>query len=121
MRLLTLLVAHEWRRMSGIVRAGWGSEEEVDTGDEEDVLTLDFRLQRELSRRSVLETGLGFIGTEFADGQEDEEYFLLAGLRHRLSEALSLFGSYGYRWQDSTDPLSEYEEHRVGVVLFMEF
>jgi hypothetical protein len=120
-RLLTLLVGHEWRRMSGIVRAGWGTEEEVETGEDEDVLTLDFRLQRGVSRRSVLETGLGFIGTDLADGQEDKEYFLLAGLRHRLSESLSLFGSYGYRWQDSTDPLSEFEEHRVGVVLFTEF
>jgi hypothetical protein len=120
-RLFTMLLSHDWRRMTATARVGVGREEEVDSGDDEDVLSLDLRVQRELSHLTTLESGVGFIGTDFADGEEDREYFLLAGLRHRLSQSLSAFGRYGYRWQDSSDPLNEFEEHRVGVGLFMEF
>lgn len=120
-RLFTGLLRHDWRRMTATFGARWGREEETVSGDEEDVLSLDFSLQRELSRRTRVESSVGYIDTDFADGEEDKEYFLLGGLRHRLSEALTAFASYGYRWQDSTDPLNEFEEHRVGVGLFMEF
>jgi len=120
-RLFTVILAHDWRRMTGTVRGGWGEEEEVDTGDEETVLTFDVRLQRRLSRDTTLEGGLGYIGNDFADGQDDDEYFLLGGLRQRLGESLSAFALYSFRWQDSTDPQSEYDEHRFGVGLFMEF
>lgn len=121
LRLFTGALSHDWRRTTATVRSSWGKEEDVDSGDEEDILSFDLRLQRNLSRRTTLESSFGYIATDFADGQDDKEYFLQGGLRHRLSQALSAFASYGYRWQDSTDPLSEFEEHRVGVGLFMEF
>ena len=47
--------------------------------------------------------------------------FLLGGVRQRLGESLSAFALYSFRWQDSNNPQSEYDEHRFGVGLFMEF
>ncbi|HXV24501.1 MAG TPA: outer membrane beta-barrel protein, partial [Alphaproteobacteria bacterium] len=120
-KLLTALLTHDWRRTTVTLRAGGGTEEEVETGDEEDVLSFDIGLQRRLSRWTSLETGFGYIATDFADGQDDDEYFILGGLRHRLGRSLSAFAGYGYRWQNSSEPTDEYKEHRVGVGFFMEF
>ena len=127
-RLFTLLVAHDWRRMTATVRGSWGKEEDVDSGgaddsgEEEDVVGLDFRLQRRLTRDTSLEGGVGYIGNHFDDDdQDDDEYFLMGGLRHRLGESISAFALYGYRWQDSTNPEDEFKEHRIGVGLNMEF
>ncbi len=120
-KFLTASLTHDWRRMTATFGAGWSTEEEVETGDEEDVLSFDIGLQRRLSRQTTLETGFGYIATDFADGQDDKEYFVLGGLRHRLGRSLSVFTRYGYRWQNSNEPTDEYKEHRVGVGLFMEF
>ncbi len=120
-KLLTALVTHDWRRMTATLGVGLGKEEEVETGDDEDVLSFDVGLQRSLSRQTVLETGFGYIATNFADGQNDDEYFIGGGLRHRLGRSLTAIARYGYRWQDSNEPTDEYKEHRVGVGLLMEF
>lgn len=121
LKLFTLLLSHDWRRMTAVARASIGNEEEVSSGDEEDVLSLDLGLDRRLSRRTSLQVGAGYIGTRFEDGQEDHEYYLSTGVRHRLGRSLSALAGYSYRWQDSDDPLDEFEEHRVGVGLYMEF
>lgn len=121
-RLFTGALSHDWRRTTATFSVDWGTDEEVDPSSKENILSFDLSLQHRLSRLTTVQSSVGYIGNHFSDdGEDDDEYFVQGGLRRRLTKALSAFANYGYRWQDSTDPLSEFEEHRVGVGLFMEF
>jgi uncharacterized protein (PEP-CTERM system associated) len=65
---------------------------------------------------------LGYIGNHFSDNQEDDdEYYVTAGLRHRLTKSLSGFTGYGYRWQNSNIESNDFKEHYVIVGIYMEF
>ena len=96
------------------LRGYFGREEEVVTGDEEDVYRVDAILSRRLGRRLSFDLSGGFERTEFETGREDDEYRIQPGLRYLLNPKATLFLDYRYRWQNSNDPTAEYTENRVG-------
>jgi Putative beta-barrel porin 2 len=99
------------------LRGYFGREEEVVTGDEEDVYRADAFVSRQLSRRLTFDLSGGFERTEFENGREDDEYRIQPGLRYLLNPRATAFLDYRYRWQNSNDPTAEYTENRVGAGL----
>lgn len=99
------------------LRGYFGREEEVVTGDEEDVYRVDAIWSRRLGRRLSFDLSGGFERTEFDSGREDDEYRIQPGLRYLLNPRATAFLDYRYRWQNSNDPSAEYTENRVGAGL----
>ena len=94
-----------------------GREEQVVTGDEEEVYRVDAIWSRQLGRRLGFDLSGGFERTEFQTGREDDEYRIQPGLRYLLNPRATAFVDYRYRWQNSNDPTAEYTENRVGAGL----
>jgi Putative beta-barrel porin 2 len=106
-------------RYSAGLRGYLGREEQVATGDEEDVWRIDAVLSRQIGRQLSVDLSGGFERIEFEDGREDDEYRIQPGVRYLLGPRASLFIDYRYLQQDSNDPTAEYTENRVGAGLRM--
>ena len=102
---------------SVVLRGYAGREEQVVTGDEQDVYRVDAIWSRQFGRRLSFDLSGGFERTEFADGREDDEYRIQPGLRYLLNPRATAFLDYRFRWQNSNDPTAEYTENRVGAGL----
>jgi uncharacterized protein (PEP-CTERM system associated) len=93
----------------------FGREEQVDTGEEEDIYRVDAVWSRRFGRWLTFDLSGGFERVEFDDGREDDEYRIQPGLRYMLGPQATLFFDYRYRWQNSNDPTAEFTENRVGA------
>ena len=106
-------------RYSAGLRGYLGREEQVVTGDEEDVWRIDAVLSRQLGRQLTLDLSGGVERIQFEGGRDDEEYRIQPGLRYVLGPRATLFIDYRYLWQNSNDPTAEYAENRAGVGMRM--
>jgi len=97
------------------VQGYFGREEDVDTGDEEDVYQANANWSYRLSRRLTFALSGGVELTRFPTGRDDDEYLVQPGLRYQLSPEALLFADYRHRWQESNDEDAEYTENRVAV------
>jgi uncharacterized protein (PEP-CTERM system associated) len=97
------------------VQGYFGREENVGTGEEEEIYQADAIWSRRLGRRLTFILSGGFELTRFATGRDDDEYLVQPGLRYQLSPETSLFADYQHRWQNSDDENAEYTENRVAV------
>jgi uncharacterized protein (PEP-CTERM system associated) len=97
------------------VQGYFGREEDVETGEEEEIYQADAIWSRRLGRRLTFILSGGFELTRFATGRDDDEYLVQPGLRYQLSPETSLFADYQHRWQYSDDENAEYTENRVAV------
>ena len=97
------------------VQGYFGREEDVDTGDEEDVYQANANWSYRLSQRLTFALSGGIELTRFPSGRDDDEFLVQPGLRYQLSPQAQLFADYRHRWQDSNDENAEYTENRVAV------
>jgi uncharacterized protein (PEP-CTERM system associated) len=93
----------------------FGREEDVDTGDEEDVYQANASWSYRLGRRLTFALSGSVELTRFPSGRDDDEYLVQPGLRYQLSPDALLFADYRYRWQESNDAEAEYTENSVAV------
>lgn len=110
-----------WDRNTFFASADYAEEVKEVSGANQQVTRVDLGFRRDLSRKLGLDTTLGFEHVEFDTGQQDDEYIGHVGLSYKLYENASALMAYGYRTQDSTQPTSEYSEHRVSVGVRMQF
>jgi uncharacterized protein (PEP-CTERM system associated) len=106
-------------RYSARLRGYLGREEQVATGDEEDVWRIDAVLSRQLGRQLTFDLAGGVEFIRFEGGRDDEEYRIQPGLRYVLGPRATLFIDYAYLWQNSNDPTADYAENRAGVGMRM--
>ncbi|MGH6895945.1 MAG: TIGR03016 family PEP-CTERM system-associated outer membrane protein [Geminicoccaceae bacterium] len=97
------------------IQGYFGREEDVDTGEEEEIYQANATWSRRLSRRLTFTLSGGFELTRFPTGRDDDEYLVQPGLRYQLSPETALFADYRHRWQNSNDDNAEYTENRVAV------
>ena len=102
-------------RYSAGLRGYLGREEQVATGEDEDVWRIDAVLSRTLGRQLTMDLSGGFERIEFDDGREDDEYRIQPGVRYAVGPQSTLFLDYRYLRQISNDQTAEYTENRVGV------
>jgi len=93
-------------------------QKEVDTSvpDDEEGYSFSGSWERRISRKTNLLLGGSYRKTEFTvDGREDKNYSVTTRFDYRLFRELTIFASYDYRQNDSTDTSEEYRENRVFV------
>jgi uncharacterized protein (PEP-CTERM system associated) len=93
----------------------FGREEDVDTGEEEEIYRADVTWSRRLGRNLSVNLTGGVEFISFPTGRDDDEYLVQPGLSYQLSPRALLFADYRYRWQNSNDRSAEYTENRVAV------
>ena len=93
----------------------FGREEDVDTGEEEEIYRADVTWSRRLGRNLSVNLTGGVEFISFPTGRDDDEYLVQPGLSYELSPRALLFADYRYRWQNSNDRSAEYTENRVAV------
>ena len=116
-RTLRATLRGNWGRNTVSLAASYAEEEKEVSGEEEKHTRFDLNWSRRLSRQLTSNAFFGFEHTEFDDGQEDDEYLASAGLSYQIHKNASAYISYLFQTQDSTDPTSEYTDHRLTVGL----
>ncbi len=97
-------------------------QQDQSSNDDEDHKVIAAFWQRRLNRRTTARLSGSYEDSSFDDeDRDDDEYIASALLSHDIRTNVAIFGTYTYRYKDSTDPAEEYEENRVTVGLSISF
>jgi opacity protein-like surface antigen len=96
-------------------------EEIEDSGDQEDIYTTSASIARLLTPDLSANGIVAYEVIEFADGKDDKELTLSAGMSYNLYTNMQATLFYSFRNQNSNEEASEFTENRVTVGLRTSF
>jgi uncharacterized protein (PEP-CTERM system associated) len=96
-------------------------EEIEDSGDEEDIYSTSASIARLLTPDLSANGIIAYEVIEFADGKDDKELTLSAGMSYNLYTNMQATLFYSFRNQNSNEEASEFTENRVTVGLRTSF
>lgn len=120
-RTLRARIRGDWGRNTVGLSGSYSVEEKEPAGTREENMRADLEWGRQLRRNMRLDTSAGYERIEFDDGQTDDEYLANARLTYKIRENAQAFVAYFFRTQTSTEPASEFTDHRVTIGMRLEF
>ncbi len=122
-RIKSLKVRIDGQRGRNTFRlTGSAAREEIEnSGDKEDILSTSASFARLLTPDLSANGVIAFERIEFADGQDDREFTMSAGMSYNLYTNMQATLAYSFRNQNSNEETSEFTENRLTVGLRTSF